>query len=553
MKWQIKNHRLEIYDPDEGKFVDYCEEIGVTSVYTDLLTGKKKVAVYLHDDTTGGVIITVPRSSVGRGIVNVLVDYGFTQIDSESVAGNIQQVLFETQATAIHKYQHDRLGFCEIDGKLAFLAHNPIGVADPVKASSEYILPAKTKPAGTLESWLDVINAEVIGHPNLELVLAIGALAPVAHLLRDSKVITLIPIVALIGRSSTGKTCSMKTIASLWGSPEESMGMLSDLNSTQNAFFAQLGNAYGLPGLYDETSAVPEWDFTKVIYNLPKGREKLRCDGEGKVRLPIHYSGAIILSGERSLFEQTNENGGLMARLLELTLPWTDDEFHADRLEYGCRTNYGTAVYPLMEWLLSNCEALVDEYHQQYSKLKLLVQGAKGIEDRLVKIYAMILTSAVAVNISLGLELNIDGICDTLLEQHRKNQRIYNTPEVLFDKFKKMVLDCYGNFSADKRTPNQLWGTIENLNGIENFWIKAEKVEEFFNDNYVEDPEKLKHTWYKNGWLKRSADRHYAVYHNIGGVRVKAYCFYLNTTNESKDTGKIKSHLKELLSKEIPA
>ena len=85
-----------------------------------------------------------------------------------------------------------------------------------------------------------------------------------------TRVISLIPIVAFIGRSSTGKTVSLKTLSSVWGSPEESMGMISDLNATQNAFFAQLGNCIGLPSIFDETSAVPEWDFTKMVYNLPK-------------------------------------------------------------------------------------------------------------------------------------------------------------------------------------------------------------------------------------------------------------------------------------------
>jgi len=185
--------------------------------------------------------------------------------------------------------------------------------------------------------------------------------------------------------------------------------------------------------------------------------------------------------------------------------------------------------------------------------LKEEVKGAKGVEDRLLKIHSMILTAAVAVNISLGLNLNVDGIRGTLLEQHRKNQRLYNTPEVLFDKFKKMVLDCYGNFATDTRTPHKLWGTVDILNGVECFWDKQEKFEEFLADNYVEDFDKLKQSWFKNGWLRRSADRHYAVYHNIGGVKVMAYCFYLNTSNEPKETGKLKSQVQELLSKEIPA
>lgn len=535
MKWRPNNHRIEIFDSESKTYQDYCEGLEVEAVYTDILSKKKKVLVSLYDSTTGECKIVMPRSSLNSKIVPMLAEYGLTLLDTPDDNANIQQVLFESAiSTATNDYRHDRLGFCEVDNTLVFLAHHPIGLADPLKAKSEFILPEKTKPMGTLESWKTVIAAEVLGHPNMELALSLSALAPVAHLLKLARVISLIPIVAFIGRSSTGKTVSLKTLSSVWGSPEESMGMISDLNATQNAFFAQLGNCIGLPSIFDETSAVPEWDFTKMVYNLPKGRDKLRCDGEGKVRLPIHFSGAIILSGEKSLFEQTTQTAGLSARLLELTLPWTDDEYHADRLEYGVRHNYGTAVYPLMEWLLSHREELESLYREEYAILKKEIAITQGIEDRVIKIYAMIAVSARVMNESLEIALNVESIRKILVGVHSENQRFANTPEKVFEKMKAWILEHYAQFPPTSRnaTAQKIWGEQGTYKKRPAFWISVSKFDEIMSELHGDDLGDIRHEFHKQGWLERTADRHYKINHKLGDVPVACYCLYLSVDDE---------------------
>lgn len=535
MRWRAKNHRIEIYNPDNRSFDDYCEEVQVTAVYTDIITKKKKVLISLYDSVTGECTMMMPRSCLNGKIVPLLAEYGLTLLDTPDDNANIQQILYESSvAGAVQGYKHDRLGFCEIDNNLAFLAHHPIGVTDPIKAKSEFVLPEKTKPLGTLESWKAVIEAEVIGHPNMELALSLSALAPVAHLLKLAKVIALIPIVAFIGRSSTGKTVSLKILSSIWGSPEESFGMISDLNATQNAFFAQLGNTIGLPSIYDETSAVPEWDFTKVIYNLPKGRDKLRCDGDGKVRLPIHFSGAIILSGEKSLFAQTNESNGLSARLLEITLPWTDDEYHADRLEYGVRHNYGTAVYPLMEWLLTHRGELETLYREEYALMKNDFICNHGIEDRMIKTYALIAVSARVMNESLDLTIKLDSIRSILLDIHRKNKRFSNAPEKIFEKMKLWILENYSKFppSSKHGSAQKIWGEPGVHKRRPAFWISVEKFDELMDTLHGDDFEDIRYELYKLGWMERTPDRHYKISHKLGDISVPCYCLYLNTEDE---------------------
>ena len=76
-------------------------------------------------------------------------------------------------------------------------------------ASSCYSVPSKTAPSGTFEAWRKLMVNEAVSRPNMELILALGAVAPVAHLLREAGIISLIPMFALIGHSSTGKTISL--------------------------------------------------------------------------------------------------------------------------------------------------------------------------------------------------------------------------------------------------------------------------------------------------------------------------------------------------------
>jgi len=551
MIWRPQNQRIEIYDEEHHRYVDYCEEVKVLAVYTDILTKKKNVLISLYDSITAECTMVIPRSCLNSKIIPMLADYGLTLLDTPDDNANIQQILYESAAqNAVQGYKHDRLGFCEIDNSLAFLAHHPIGVADPLKSKSEFVLPEKTKPLGTLETWKAVIETEVIGHPNMELALSLSALAPVAHLLKLEKVIALIPIVAFIGRSSTGKTVSLKTLSSVWGSPEESFGMISDLNATQNAFFAQLGNTIGLPSIFDETSAVPEWDFTKIIYNLPKGRDKLRCDGDGKVRLPIHYSGAIILSGEKSLFSQTNESNGLSARLLEITLPWTADEYHADRLEYGVRHNYGTAVYPLMEWLLAHRGELEALYREEYALLKQDFVCTHGIEDRMIKTYALIAVSARVMKESLDLTINLASIRSILLDIHRKNKRFSNTPEKIFEKMKQWILENYSKFppSSKNGSAQQIWGEQGVHKRRPAFWISVEKFDELMDKLHGDDFEDIRYELHKLGWMERTKDRHYKLNHKLGDVDVQCYCLYLNTEDEKLLSQKTKNYtVKNLL------
>ena len=180
-------------------------------------------------------------------------------------------------------------------------------------------------------------------------------------------------------------------LASVYGAPNLRDGILSNLNATDNAFCELLSGRNGYPTLIDETSILPTWDFANALYNIPTGRSKLRCDSNGKLKEPKTYSGCIFLTGEYSLFKQLNcdDNSGIRARLLEFSHKWTESAECAEAIEKGCRENYRTAVYPLIEWLIANQDDLAVAYKKRRKKIKAeLARHAPqltGISERVVK------------------------------------------------------------------------------------------------------------------------------------------------------------------------
>ena len=320
-----------------------------------------------------------------------------------------------------------------------------------------------------------------------------------------------------------------------------------------NAFYAQLQRQLGVPALVDETSSVPEWDFGKVLYNLATGREKRRCTSDGQLREASEYSGCVIFTGERSLFDQTNGNDGLYARLVELTLPWTDDAAHAAQLEFGCRNNYGTAVIPLLTWLLQNRDNLPLMFYDQYAYFTGKVVTTDGVEDRLLKTYSLVIVAAQVITYALGLPLDISGMQTLLLEQHKACAYVQSTKDVLveiYEHLKQQVLDYGSRFPTEDsiRFTSTFWGMIGTNNGFPCVWIASQHFKEFLfeakrrTQTSNESDNDVMRLLHHQGYLARFYGDRFCKDKRLGSVDAKCYCLILKGTTvphlKKKPTGK---------------
>lgn len=533
MEWFIDGNIIKV--KIDNVVGELCEDIKIISITRNLSNLSITVKLKIMNDALACLPFDVELSEISKGILPKLIGQGLSCIDSDENENLILDVLQTKKNDAKCCFVHQFLGFQNFEGNEVFFMHHPVGNIEKRLKGSTFYLPDKTKPSGDFWTWYKMINKEILGNANLELALSLAALAPVSHILFSNGSLSNLPIIALIGDSSTGKTSVLKLIASVWGNPSESNGIISDLNSTQNAFFAQFGNMKGFPFLIDETSAESDLNFEKIIYYLPKGRGKLRCNGDGTIKSASIYTGAIIFTGETSLFKQCSAKAGTRARLIELSLPWTNDAQHADRITKIISQNHGRACYLLMSWIMKNIEFINSTYNMYLSIFRMHTSNS-GITDRLSKIYSAIMVSAIAIKKSLKLNMQIPAIKNLLITQHKSVIAQTFSDEQLVEFVNTWILQNNSKFPTMEVSAHTstIWGESAEYRKKKAVWIIEEVFENMVTDILGISLDKARKILHKNDVLVKTSDRHYKFSRTIAGKEVCCYILYTNHNSYAK-------------------
>lgn len=529
-------HRIIVVTEDKDgneERTDFCEEIRVTSVIVDLLTEEQSVEVKVWV-ATGAHTFTIPADRLDRDILPVLLKHGVNVVDTRDAVELLLQVLLDSKASAPVRFVHRQLGFAQLNGELVFLVQHPVSCSDAARSNSNYTRSDTVLPAGSVESYRKVLREEALGHPALELALCIGVVPLVTYILREAGVINDLPIFALIGPSSTGKTTALRLIASLFGSPREREGLIGDFNATEKALYARFANMCGLPLILDESTGV-NIDFGQFALRISKGFDRERCSSDGAVKPAVGFCGAFILTGERSPFSDRYGETGASARVVELTLPWTENAAHAMRLEEKLAQNHGTAVVPLVEALLKNRETLSKFYSSDLREVRGLGFSEGAVEARRAKMYALVLNAATLVNLALGIKVDRKGLLQLMIEQHRQHQ-----PEPEERDSVARLYDAIQSFAAQNNAriigytelknfpnPNSIVGKFAKKQGRQCVWIVKREIDAIFARNGFLNPSEALKKLAERGWVFRSNDRHYAFPQQLGKARPRCYCVFL--------------------------
>lgn len=532
MKHRITGQSFEVWDDTAQSWFVLCSAFGVDEVLVDTLTGKHQVTAFVDSARSGRNTITFPRDNIRQKMVmKALYSIGLDTPDGDDDVAAIQGVLLEMEQEAPVKFFHNRLGYAQIDGQKVYLLDKPVGIPAHKKSASEHVSQGPLCPRGTLDEWIAMVQDEVLGHIKMELALAIGAVAPVAHILRESGCIALSPIISLVGRTSTGKTSAMVLGASQWGRPTEGNGIIDDLHSTENAFFESLARNVGFPAWIDELSAQPTWDFARMIYHLPKGRSKRRCNPDGSLKVSNYFTGAVVFSGETSLLERASVNPGLHARIAEFTFTkWTDDDRHADRLGEKCRRCYGHAAPLLTQWLLDHEDEVPVLYDEERSLIEQIGAACSGVEHRIMKIYATIMTAACILNKVLPINLNLEALRELLVDQLIESRPQRDRPGYVYEYIKEYISSHGSRFawasehSEGKIVRDDIWGQLEFYRSIPCVWIGEEKMATILRGAGIQSSKEITADLADRGWLVRFSARHYFRNHRINGVEMNAFC-----------------------------
>ncbi len=537
MRYRVNNRRIEVDCSDDGTYADFSENVYISEVLKDLISGKESVIVTIEHENGEDELVELSHQAIGSRIISELAAFGYTCVDNRENSGFIQLILLESKKAVTQKrYFHKRLGFVKKkNGDELFLLHKPIGEKNILRSSSTYFDEVYTKPRGCLVGWKNAVRKYVYGRGHMELALAIGAVAPIAHILLEEKIVELMPVIGIIGGSTSGKTTSLILQSSIWFSQE----MISDFNCTPNAFVTQLSESRGVAMLIDEASAVADWDFTNLLYNIPKGKSKARCKADGSKQKRLRFSGAVVLTGERSLFKQTTGTRGLEARLFELTLPWTESAEHAEDIVREFSRHYGVAAPHLMQWILANRSQLKQIYCKYLAELKTRCSAFEldAVHTRLLNIPALIVTAAEVLNSSLSLKLNIETVITTLVEVMRKKaENVKESPEYWREKLLSFVSDNAGKFPDRGKVPDahKIWGFKDYLHLAEVMWIRSDIYEKAIADICNVDLKDANWQLAEKKYIVRDDDRHYKFGKRIRGAALQCYGLFLNNPPKKK-------------------
>ncbi len=190
-----------------------------------------------------------------------------------------------------------------------------------VELSTDVSLPAEIAKGGSMEGWLDAIQA-VTATANCRHLL-LGAIAGFAG-----------PLVALTGLetcgiafsglSSGGKSTAQRLAASVWSTPDlRKPGLAQSARTTENAVETMALRASATALILDELAHLSGKQLTSIIYTLAGGVGKKRMTAEATARDSHDWMTFIVLSGESSLAEQVARDGGawtagMAARILDV-------------------------------------------------------------------------------------------------------------------------------------------------------------------------------------------------------------------------------------------
>ena len=559
---ELEDDRLVLYDEDGNCKGDLCDKIEIPEKKINLLTGDTVSTIVLWNGESARSYEIKREDIVPSKIMHFLLKKNVNVTTGKDVNEALCNYLIRSDYNAKEEYFHDSIGFEEIDDKLVFLADKVIGVLGDDRDQSVYSNQEETACNGSLQTWLDMVNEEVIGKTELELALAIGVSAPLAYLLRKEGAFAEVPVVALVGTSSTGKTSTLRLIASMFGSPHEGVGLVKDMNATKVAFFKDLGRRPGFPLIIDEAMIKRDWNLSDAIYEVSKGIEKATCTSNRNLNVRSTFSGTVVFTSEKSILEDGKITGGKVARLVELTLDWFRDADHARRVSQKINANHGSAVYPLLGHILEKYEEDNLCFNEMfYEELAVLHNDniiTNSIEERLLNTYATILVAAKVANDALGLALDVEAIKELLVKNHQKNAPVESQAEAFYYYLVEKVILNAGNFPAKpnvKLANKEPYPTYKMMGervidgDKQIIYITQETFKEFAEEKFA-NYATLIPLLAEKGLMKKDQHRHYKFKRTLNMGKVPCYGLIVDEWGDKPQSVPISPKMQEKMKKQ---
>lgn len=520
------------YVTNDGKNYRLCSAIKISEVTCDVVTKEMSIVVKFVNRDGRWQKFPMLSSDLEGACFDKLsaVGYHVPQGDfGKSIVRDFLMTQFADVSTVPTGYSHSSLGYLEINKKRFFFGNEEANGKIPSTYKGNFSLQAK----GTYEEWRDFVQEILKENPSLLIPLAAGASASINTRLQQAGITKDSFLWAFIGSTTTGKTTCLSLSASMWG-PPASDGLIDNLTGTQKYIFAALAECNGFPFFLDETSVV-DWDFTRMVYTIALSREGGRCKPDGTTKGRKTWSGAVVFTGETSLFHRTNGNGGLHARLIEFDNAWFVSNVLPDRINRAVMQYHGTAWKPFINYLETvSDDGLVTLHEETTAEFIKAIEDTYGaatvtrLKLRIAKKVAALLLASDLLVEAWDLTVDRDKVITSLVRAYNHNvERIDKVEEFYqdlleyFEQNESKILSIKSTFSDQNEVRSSCVGYREERNGAECIYLHGNNFEELLEKYGLEASKGLLCEMEERNILVRFGDRFKKP---VGRHKARCYC-----------------------------
>lgn len=263
------------------------------------------------------------------------------------------------------------------------------------------------RSSGSAEGWLSDVWGPVQDHPRVCLGVY-GALAPVVLGIVGSA-----PgfVIDWAGRSTGGKTTTLRVAASVWGDPAQ---LIKSWSATSNAIEHLASFSAYLPTMLDDTKEARQYPARVIgaVYQVTGLQSKLRASPDG-LRTTSAFRTVLLSTGEAPITSFGSDTGAAARVLAVRGFPFSSEDSRAvaDGLNAATLTHFGHVGPAVVQWLDQNRDRWpAIEARWRALRETFASEASSVFGGRSAPYVATIQIAAELLKAAMGLDVNVEAI-----------------------------------------------------------------------------------------------------------------------------------------------
>ncbi|UMT76029.1 DUF927 domain-containing protein [Staphylococcus roterodami] len=280
-------------------------------------------------------------------------------------------------------------------------------------------------------------------------------------------------IVEISGRTSTGKTFTLKVAASVWGND----GLITEWNSTKNSIEAQAVFFNSFPLLKDDTRNTYPKFISDTVYNFSGGKTKSRSNINRTLDEVKTWKNILLSTGEVSMPDMAGEKGGVSGRVITLQ----DDPYPKDFDFAGLAESIDESHGLLGKAFIRQFQSNKDKYYSSFKGAQqYFIKKAEDNEVmvRLGRSFALMQVTGEIINDIEGFEHDHYAIVNDAYNSMVKNNVNIDKPKQMLEELLQ-YLDANRNHIEGEGYDDVKSGDVKAIYKRDYLCVLGETVKDF--------------------------------------------------------------------------